>query len=228
MKKRVLPVIHVETREQAFRNVEIAKACGADGIFLISHGIISDKELWELSAEVKKRFFPIWVGINCLGLSAQEVVSMLPNDNTETTVDGIWTDNAKIDEQHVEQHYAEKVLSILRQRLPNTMYFGGVAFKYQRAMSQLEDAVKYAAPWMDVICTSGPGTGYAADLDKIKRMSHVAPLALASGITPDNVENYLPYVDYFLVATGIGKSFTEIDPEKLTNLINKVKQFSHS
>jgi uncharacterized protein len=35
----VLPVIHVETPDQAFRNVEIVQTAGCAGAFLINHSI---------------------------------------------------------------------------------------------------------------------------------------------------------------------------------------------
>lgn len=43
-------------------------------------------------------------------------------------------------------------------------------------------------------------------------------LAVASGVTPENVQDYLPYVDDFLVATGISKNFHTLDPEKAREL----------
>ncbi|MCD8387427.1 MAG: hypothetical protein LUD17_11130 [Bacteroidales bacterium] len=217
-KKYVLPVIHVESKEQTFNNVTIARECGANGVFLISHGMMDADELIQLALEVKKNFNPIWVGINCLDLDAKEAAKVMPD-----CIDGIWTDNAKIDERVESQTYAEEVWEIFKQRLPHTLYFGGVAFKYQRMVTDLETAVRKAAPLMDVICTSGPGTGFAADQNKIKRMVGIAPLAIASGITPENVGAYLPYVDYFLVATGISDNFTDINPDKLRSLVGHVK-----
>lgn len=70
---------------------------------------------------------------------------------------------------------------------------------------------------MDAVTTSGPGTGYAADIEKIRRMKQAlgnTPLAIASGITPENIVNYLPHADCFLVATEISRNFTELDPVK--------------
>lgn len=217
-KKCVLPVIHVVSKKQAYKNVKIAKECGTDGVFLISHGMMGSDELIKLAIDVKQDFAPIWVGVNCLGLDAKESAQAMPAD-----IDAIWTDNAQIDEKAEAQPYAEEVQGIFKQRLPRTLYFGGVAFKYQKPVTDLEAAVRKAAPLMDVVCTSGPGTGYAADTEKIKRMAGVAPLAIASGITPENVTAYLPYVDYFLVATGISDNFTDINPDKLRRLVGNVK-----
>ena len=51
------------------------------------------------------------------------------------------------------------------------------------------------------------------------------PLAIASGITPDNVTDYLPYSYAYLVATGIGKSFDELDPILTQKLIGTVRTY---
>ena len=75
--------------------------------------------------------------------------------------------------------------------------------------------------------TSGSGTGQAAELEKIRRMKAAlgeAPLAIASGITPENVADFLPHTDCFLVATGISRSFTELDADKTHALIERVRR----
>jgi predicted TIM-barrel enzyme len=81
---------------------------------------------------------------------------------------------------------------------------------------------------MDVVTTSGPGTGRAAEVTKIQRMREAlgdAPLAIASGITPENVDQYLPYADCFLVATGISRSDGEFDSRRVLALVERVKSF---
>ena len=46
--------------------------------------------------------------------------------------------------------------------------------------------------------------------------------SLASGVTPDNVGDYLPYVDAYLVATGIEEEFGVLDPARTKALADKV------
>lgn len=114
-------------------------------------------------------------------------------------------------------------------RPPNCLYFGGVAFKYQRHVEDFESACRVATRYMDVVTTSGPGTGHAAEVEKIRRMKAalgVIPLAIASGVTPENVADYLPHADCFLVATGISRSFTELDPARVRSLIAAVCAFT--
>ncbi len=80
--------------------------------------------------------------------------------------------------------------------------------------------------FMDVVTTSGPGTGHAVHVDKIRAMKEALgqfPLAIASGITAENVQDYLPWSDCYLVATGISKSFVELDPILVKALIARVR-----
>jgi len=82
-----------------------------------------------------------------------------------------------------------------------------------------------ASKYMDVVTTSGPGTGQASNVSKIQRMKSSIgsfPLAIASGITPENVHQYIEFADCFLVATGISHSWTELDPKRVESLVAKV------
>lgn len=56
-----------------------------------------------------------------------------------------------------------------------------------------------------VCCTSGDGTGVplAPERAAMYRAAVAGPIAVASGVTVDNVASILPFVDVFMVATGI-------------------------
>jgi predicted TIM-barrel enzyme len=78
------------------------------------------------------------------------------------------------------------------------------------------------------VVTSGIATGHAADVSKIKTFRHNCgntPLAVASGITPDNAKQYIQDVDLFMVATGINLEgdFYNICAKKLAQLMQVVK-----
>lgn len=49
---------------------------------------------------------------------------------------------------------------------------------------------------------------------------------VANGITPDNVDQALPWVDVFLVATGIRQTFTELDPARVQALTPTVFEYN--
>lgn len=219
----VLPVVHVESLDQAQRNAQIAREAGANGVFLINHEM-PDEELLDIHTAVADKQADWWVGVNCLGLSPARVFGAV-----SAKVAGVWVDQARIEETQEQQPYADHVLAVRDSRVPGCLYFGGVAFKYQRPVEDLETACRIAARYIDVVTTSGPGTGYAADVEKIRRMKLAlgnTPLAIASGITPENVNTYLPFADCFLVATGISHNFTELDPARVRALVQQVTSFN--
>ena len=216
----LLPVVHVETLSQALRNVALAHRCGAPGVWLINHSIRYD-ELHKIYAQVRAEFPTYWIGLNCLDLTPERAIRTLP-----AGVDGYWADNASIDESAAEQPRAARVLEAIRATGWQGLYFGGVAFKYQRKVDDLQSAGEKAGPYMDVITTSGPGTGRQALVSKIqyiKRGAGDKPVAIASGGTPENVRLYRLYATCFLVATGISASFTELDETKMRALLEKLK-----
>lgn len=218
----VLPVIHVATEGQAMRNAALAREAGAAGVFLINHAI-SSRALLAIHAKVVEAFPGWWSGVNCLDLDPEEVFSLVSKE-----VGGVWADNAMIEEGQLEQPAAAAALEAQRRLGWQGLYFGGVAFKYQRHVDDLRSAATTARQYMDVITTSGPGTGQAAHVDKIRTMKEAIgdfPLAIASGITPANVSDYLPYADCFLVATGISRSFEELDLSLTKQLIETVRAF---
>jgi predicted TIM-barrel enzyme len=208
--------------EQALRNTRIAQEAGADGVFLINHGS-SHQDLLEVYTQVTAQFPGFWIGLNCLDLRPEEVFHHIP-----TATDGVWVDNAMIREDCQGQPDAQAVRDIQKHLGWEGIYFGGVAFKYQREVRDLVAAARTATSFMDVVTTSGPGPGQAALPEKIRIMKEAIedhPLAIASGVTPENVHDYLPFTDCFLVATGISRSFEELDPARVRLLVDRVRSY---
>lgn len=202
----LIPVIHVTDLEQARRNVGVARELGCDGVFLIGHRM-SQSALLEIYAAVRGEHPDWWIGLNLLGETAFEDSQVVPVDAS-----ALWVDNAGIVENGYTQFEAETIWRALDDLSPRPAYFGGVAFKYQPRVYNLEAAAASATLLMDVVVTTGPGTGEPADLKKVRRMRSAmgdAPLALASGVTPENVRSYLPDVDCFMVASSITDPTTE-------------------
>jgi hypothetical protein len=104
----ILPVIHVETLDQAMRNAEVAKTAGCDGVFLINHSI-SSRELLGMARHVRSSFPDLWVGVNCLDLEPDQVFGRV-----DQAISGIWVDNALVDERAETQADAQLVLKARR------------------------------------------------------------------------------------------------------------------
>src|SRR4051794_33932380 len=102
----IFPVIHVESEGQAIRNAQVAREAGADGVFLINHGMV-DEELLNVQAKVAATQPDWWLGVNCLGWIPAHVFRSISRQ-----VAGVWADNAGIEEGQENQSYAEHVLRV--------------------------------------------------------------------------------------------------------------------
>ncbi|MEO0327209.1 MAG: BtpA/SgcQ family protein [Pseudomonadota bacterium] len=228
----VTPVIHVLDNEQTDRNVRSAIDGGCQGVFLINHDF-EYQHLLPIIEHVRDVFPDLWMGVNFLAITGKEAFPELGKlSEAGTVVNAYWADDARIDEHRAanEQIEAEEILSIKASCGWNGMYFGGTAFKKQREVAKKDfgKSAEVACEYMDVVTTSGVATGSAADKTKIKTFRKACgdkPLALASGITPENAGEYSKHVDCFMVATGINfkDDFYNIDPQRLRQLIKKLE-----
>lgn len=229
-KKAFLPVIHVVDLPTALENVRVAYEEGADGVFLIGHGMTSAR-LWPIYEEVRASYpYPeYWIGVNCLDLSPVQVFREAPVD-----VDGVWVDNAGTAVSMASTESLEDICLARHHRglFNETLYFGGVGMKHQPEIQDdlLGLVAHLSSGWVDIVTTSGPATGVPAPISKIKAMKEglgPLPLALCSGVSAENVEKYLPYVDAFLVASSICEHNSGVDmlvPDKVRALAEKIHQ----
>ena len=205
MKAELIPVIHMTSLEQVFRNVEICVKCGIEKVFLINH-VVTVNEVLYAAREVKSEYPDLWIGVNLLGVDTESAIKL-----NDILIDGLWCDGT------ITKDYNRNF---------NGIIFGGLAFKYQRQPKDLDNACKNAIETTDVATTSGPGTGKAASIEKIKIIRHYLgnhPMAIASGITPDNVEDYMELANYLLVASSITDEDEMIIEDKLMKLKRKMK-----
>ncbi len=202
--KAFLPVIHCRGFSQTLKNARIAFREGADGIFLIGHGLPA-AELTRIYTHLRLHFARQWIGINFLDLEPLEVLGGAP-----ATASALWMDDVGVREDAAEPDAEAKHFFEMRQAGAGAYsgpVFGGVAFKYQHPPTKnLARAAQLAMPYADVITTSGPATGKPPSVEKIRAMREAIgdhPLANASGLTITNASQYREYVDAALVGTSI-------------------------
>jgi hypothetical protein len=202
---RFVPVIHVRDDDQAVEQSEVAFANGADGVFLIDHRRTA-KKLVESYWRVRQAHPAGWVGLNFLDISPQKAVMLVPS-----CCDALWFDDPmdlRVDDLPCRENRAWRT-------------FVGVAFKYQVQPEDPAAAAVKAAAIFDVVTTSGPATGMPADPARVRSMKTAlgsSPLALASGVSVGNVVRFSGFVDCFMVASSICRSFHELDPAKVHDM----------
>jgi len=222
----ILPVIHVLDDARTAANIDHIIDAGLKGCFLINHDFGIDAFLPVLAA-IRGRYPNFWIGVNFLAVTGLKAFPILADlDARGVRIDAYWADDARIDESAVTQEEADNIAATRTACGWEGLYFGGTAFKKQRPVDPKDyaRAAGIAGGFMDVVTTSGIATGHSADLGKLAEFRGALPdrpIALASGITPDNATDY-DMVDCFMVATGINfeNDFYNIDPARLSQLVD--------
>lgn len=215
----LLPVIHYRDLDTALKNAEIAASCDCLGVFLI-HMQGLDHMLDAAVPEIRQRFPSLKIGINRLSTPLVPSIAR----NIELGADYTWSDNCGVSSAKVDR-VGFRAAEVMADR-PQHRLFGSIAFKYQAHEPNPPLAAAKAYGLGFIPTTSGSGTGSAPDVAKIVGMAGALEdkvLAVASGITPENVDPFIPHVRYFLVATGISKNEFEFDQERVAQLAAKLK-----
>lgn len=224
---KVFPVIHLNSTQQGLTEATLAMELGADGVFLIDHLHGSPDPLLEAFETVVQHLPHAFVGVNLLcagtGLDAFRTLAQALRERTiRRYPDAVWADDARPERLELQR------LRTADEALARITYLGGTSFKYTSAYSA-DPAVSAAqaaqmAPFVDVVCTSGPGTGHPTTPRRVAAMKQAIgeqELAVASGVDAANLGALRPYVDQVLVATSIETSPGSgiIDRGALTALI---------
>lgn len=221
---RVYPVVHHQHATVTLSEAALALSLGADGVFLISHGG-ADEELIPLMHAVMSAHPDKLIGVNFLGLDAAEAAAVCVREKFRALwVDAPGLSSAGITDQgHALVHQAQAA---------GITVFASVAFKYQPKEPSPGLAANVAVAQGTIPTTSGSGTGHAPEVAKIQVMREAigstARLALASGMTVENIEDFLPWASDFLVATGVSQDAHHFDPARLGAFIAKVHAWKRS
>jgi predicted TIM-barrel enzyme len=227
----ILPVIHTLDSAQAMKNIRVAMRAGAQGVFLINHDF-DYEQLLPILSEVRQAYPALWLGVNFLAVTGKDAFPVLGYLQKQgILIDAYWADDARVDERVEHQAEAEEILSVKQATGWAGLYFGGTAFKKQREVAPADYALSagIACRFMDVVTTSGAATGEAAELDKIRTFRQACAdnaIAVASGVTAENISDYALLVDAILIATGINyeNDFYNIDPAKLNSVLERARR----
>lgn len=224
--KKLYPVIHILDSRQALENARTAFENGADGIFLISHNGDTEDVL-AAHALIATKYPRRFIGVNFLDRpQADYAFSAVV---TRPKIAALWCDNSGIgDRIHAEAGLLAYGMS--KVEWPG-YYFASVAFKYQPLVQNVALAAANGEDFAHVVVTSGTGTGSAPAVDKIAAMKEAIPdhpLAIASGMTCDNIHQFLPCADIFMVATGISSDEHTLDARLVDQMATIIKNYNKS
>jgi hypothetical protein len=217
MSKKLFVVLHMiqpyiplgdNVVDHTLKQCDIAVDNGADGVCIIAGKLgITIHQLNEAARLIKVKYPKTFVVINYL-IDPSFSMRMLPH-----YVDGIWTDQG-VDGRGFQKDVIET--SCVRRRMDwNGIWFTGFFHKGGDLRQPENEKLKILTDDLlelhqSVIpTTTGLGTGIPADISSIQRLYKMIDgrkkMAIASGITIENVSSYLPYIEYFFVGTGVEK-----------------------
>lgn len=206
----VWPVIHVKNYPDSVGAAQLARAHGCAGVFLISM-MGYDDELRPTLLCIRKDVPDLLVGANYLG---ERLPAAAYLRSQREGFDATWVDWSGC----VSGGSLPEGEEVARVRRPGHKFFAGVAFKGQQPDSAPGWSAKRAIQLGYIPTTSGPATGHAPLPKKIQNIRAVLnpsdDLAIASGLTPENIATFAPMISHALVATGISNE-NGFDPAKL-------------
>lgn len=213
---KVLPVIHILNEQQAIDQAELLVNSGCDGFWLINHAG-DDYLTLALALMMENKYQDHIVGVNLLSKTGKSAIDAV----VESGIKYLWLDAAGVHSETPDKELLGYIKNVSEKN--DVVVFAGAAFKYQKPEPNPGKAAELAKEHGFKVTTSGSGTGHAADVDKIASMSSVVEgeLAIASGLTVENLDDYHPYVEYALIATGISLDDHYFDPKKLSAFVKK-------
>lgn len=225
---QIWPVIHLainSRRPLLQRNIDVILSTGGcAGVFLIQMNGY-DEWTMEDACWVREQYPDLAVGVNLLSTPPWVALEKSLGAGLAAT----WTDTPGVTSAKTDAY----ALTI-RDRLassPEHLFFGSVAFKYQQPELDPAAAGVAAADLGMVATTSGAATGVAPELSKLESMRQALghrSLAVASGITPNNIWELGASLTHVLVSTGISRSFYELDADLLSALVRESNAVSRS
>jgi predicted TIM-barrel enzyme len=221
----VLPVIHCIDGTQVRESVSVAMGAGADAVMLINQGGMTASEVLTLAKALSVAGVP--VGVNLLGMDPS--IAMRRASYYAHALVALWVDDIGV-RWDAPVASVNALDDLYESRNPSWagLTFGGVAFKYRTAVPPEHYAAvarMAATSGVDVVTTSGDRTGEPPTVDKIRVMREAIgdhALAIASGMTPENVADYCAHGSAFLVATGIESEFGWLDPARTKAMVDTV------
>lgn len=214
---KIIAVIHIILKENLSRLEEQCKIAfenGCYGIFLCpAENNITPDNINSIYYNIRKLYPNKFIGINYMN-NIENFIHIIPDN-----ISAIWTDKGIGNYDSMEM--INKINEIKNKK--KFLYFGGFFHKGNNnniSKMKINKKIKKANLSLDVITTTGESTGIPIDLEILKHIKELSnkPIALASGININNINNYNNIIEYAIIGTGIEKDCDDI------NIINFYKE----
>lgn len=172
-------------------------------------------------------------GVNVLRNDALSALAIASTTGSQAIRVNVLT-HARLTDQGIIEGCSYELTKYKNQLQSNIEIWADVDVKhsYPLATIPLEDAIhdSLGRGGADKVIFTGSRTGSEADFKTIKALIEANvvtadKVVIGSGITPDNIENFLPYAKNFIVGSSLkqqGVFTNHIDPEKVSKLVSAI------
>lgn len=230
VEKPVIGMIHCagEDDEKAFtlakEEIDIYLDCGIDAVLVETYFGSLPRVEKVLNYLNEKKIIPY--GVNCLNVDAMGFELANKYNCSFIQVDSVVGHVVPRDEPSIDAFF-----KIFRSRT-KAKVLGGVRFKYQPLLSKnsLEEDLKIGMTRSDVICVTQDATGQETSLDKIKEFKKTLgsfPLFVCAGITAENIDYQMPYLDGMVIGSYFKDNFQDSGKvcfEHVNRIMQKVRK----
>ncbi len=229
-------------REAVLRDAEAMVESGIHGLVLENFG---DAPFWPrrvpaevvaqmtaLAVEIGRRF-PVPLGINVLRNDGRSALAVAQAAGARFVRVNVLC-GARLTDQGILEGIAAKLLRDRARLRADIKILADVDVKHSAPLASrpLEEEAEETLQrgGADGLVVSGPGTGKPADprkLRAVRKAARGAPVFVGSGISAENVGEYLPWADGFLVGTWLkrdGSVTAPVDPARVKTLLRRISQ----
>jgi membrane complex biogenesis BtpA family protein len=191
--------------------------------------------LTRIACSLRREFPELGLGINVLRNDASAALSIATASDSQFIRVNVHVGTTATD-QGVLHGQAARTMRLRRALQAPVQVWGDVHVKHGRSLTheQIEqealDCVHRGLA--DALIVSGSGTGTETRLEDLQRVCALqlgVPVYVGSGITADNVQEYLGVADGVIVGTALkegGRTLAPVDVERARSLVAKARKVS--
>lgn len=229
-------------REAVLRDAEAMVDSGIHGLVLENLG---DAPFWPrrvpaevvaqmtaLAVEIRRRF-PVPLGINVLRNDGRSALAVAHAAGARFIRVNVLC-GARLTDQGILEGIAADLLRDRARLGADVKILADVDVKHSAPLAsrpieeEAEETLQRGGA--DGLVVSGPGTGKPADprkLRAVRKAARGAPVFVGSGVSAENVGDYLPWADGFLVGTWLkrdGSVTAPVDPARVKMILERIAQ----
>jgi membrane complex biogenesis BtpA family protein len=187
-------------------------------------------------ADIRREYPALLIGVNVLRNDAAAALAIASTGGADFIRVNVHS-GAAVTDQGLVSGEAHQTLRLRREIAPTIAIMADLRVKHARPLVErpvAEEGVDLRRRGLaDAIIVTGAATGAPADLDQLTSLRAAlpdCPLLVGSGLNRQNLGDFWPVADGFIVGTSLqaGQSGGDVEPAEVTRLVARLRQLQTS